>query len=74
MSISTLELKEYFSTLVSTLKPSLVQPVEEVKIGETKNYAVVRFREKEALVVMSELSNLEYKGFKLKLRKPKGFF
>lgn len=24
MSISTLELKEYFSTLVSTLKPSLV--------------------------------------------------
>lgn len=74
MSITTFELKEYFSTLVSTLDPALTGPVDDVRIGETKNYAVVKFKVKKALMVMSELSNLEYKGFALKLRKPKGFF
>ena len=43
ISITTFELKEYFSTLVRTLNPSIQNPVQDVRIGETKNYAVIKF-------------------------------
>ncbi len=74
ITITTYEIKEYFQTLVTTLNPALTQSIQEVTIGETKNYAVMKFAQKEALMVINELSSLEYKGFKLKLKKPKGFF
>ena len=64
--------------------------MRSLEIGETKNFAIIEFNNKEWKRVCSSLENLEYQGFKLlvifdfffifikfflfKIKKPKGFF
>eukprot|EP01016_Furgasonia_blochmanni_P037006 TRINITY_DN4309_c0_g1_i2.p1 TRINITY_DN4309_c0_g1~~TRINITY_DN4309_c0_g1_i2.p1 ORF type:complete len:320 (-),score=46.40 TRINITY_DN4309_c0_g1_i2:33-992(-) len=70
------ELSSYFTTLLITLKPSLrsITPIAAIEIGDTKNFAVFELVNKDVKQLCLSLENLEYQGYKLQVRKPKGFF
>jgi len=48
--------------------------IMSIEIGETKNFAILELISKELADFCLKLDNLEYQGYKLSIKKPKGFF
>jgi len=72
--VSKNELLTYFTTLITSLKPDIANPIRNIEIGATNNFAIMDLDSKEMRDYVLELENLEFKGYKLAIQKVKGFF
>lgn len=68
INVTIEELREYFNTLLVSLKQNSFAtgtPIKSIEIGETKNFAIIELSSKDWKKICNSLDNLEYQGFKL---------
>jgi len=74
LGASKTELLTFFTTLLTSLRPDFVNPIRDIEIGSTKNFAIMELDTKDIRDYTLSLENLELKGYKLQIKKVKGFF
>jgi len=73
-SASKTELLTYFTTLLTSLRPDFVNPIRDIEVGSLGNFAIMELDNKDIREYTLDLEHLELKGYKLQIKRVKGFF